>query len=40
MEDTIVLASKAVRDLGGKMKRWETLKEVVISAVRIEAGPT
>jgi hypothetical protein len=40
LEDNIVLASKAIRDLGGKMKRWETLNNVVISVVRLEAGPT
>lgn len=40
MEDNIVLASNAVRDLGGKMTRWETLKKVVISTVRLAAGPT
>jgi hypothetical protein len=40
MEDNIVLVSNAVRDLGGKMTRWETLKKVVISTVRLAAGPT
>jgi hypothetical protein len=40
MEGNIVIARNAVRDLGGKMKRWETLKKVVISTVRLAAAPT